>query len=151
MIPAAPNTPDSSFIKALFDLSAMEKDIQEAVEAMQKFTDPIGMVGQMPGRWKEQTPELLSETHRFLSSSTSPIENILTHSENTAGLFGEEPRMMNAMLLDMDSSSQKTMVHVVMDSVVGTYGTIVWFIVLCVISIVISLYIVKIIVILYCS
>ena len=125
MIPAAPNTPDSSFIKALFDVSAMEKEIQEAVEAMEKFTDPIGMVGQMQGRWKEHTPELLGETHRFLGSSPGPIEDILTHSENTAGLFGEEPRMMNAMLLDMDSSSEKTIVDIVKDSVVGTDVTVV--------------------------
>ena len=125
MIPAPPNTSDSSFIKALFDVSAMEKEIQQAVEAMDKFTDPIGMVGPMQGRWKEQTPELLDETHRFLSSSPSPIEDILTHSENTAGLFGEEPRMMNAMLLDMDSSTDKTIVDIVKDSVVGTDETVV--------------------------
>ena len=107
--PAAPNTSDSSFMEALFNVRAMEEDIKEAVEAAEKFRDPIGLVGEMQGRMTEQTPALSG------GSTPGPIEEIPRRLETTTGLFGEEPRMMNEMLLDMDSSSEKTMVDVVMD------------------------------------
>ena len=115
MISAAPNTSVSPFMEALFNVNAMEEDIEEAIKAAEKFTDPIGLVGEIHGRRKEPTPEFLGETPGFLGSTPGPIEDIPRRSETSTDLFGEEPRMMNEMLLDMDSSSEKTMVDVVMD------------------------------------